>query len=234
MSTDPTMTPEPDMTTHAERIEMWCDLLATAPYAVQDDVPLDDLRAWIAGIRESSRAMAAAMSTTPPGGDAHAEAIRDILSGIRSWHIDPDDDGTADDQLDEIIAHLGALEAALADVQETANAYSAALSMVEDCLTDAVGDDTSVNDIRQSLGLPIRDDLLPPPPDGDVARRDAEARAKRLNDALLIVAAIADDRGKRLSPYSPDTLSEDAQSEMGLHPGDVRRVARPQRGGEQA
>lgn len=68
----------------------------------------------------------------------------------------------------------------------------------------------------------------------EAARRDAEARAKRLNDALLIVAAIADERGKRLSPYSPDTLSEDAQSEMGLHPGDVRRMAGPQRGKEQA
>lgn len=68
---------------------------------------------------------------------------------------------------DDLQHHLRALVAERDEARELANTYSAALSMVEDCLADAAGDDTSINDIRQSLGLPARDDMLPAP--GDTA-----------------------------------------------------------------
>lgn len=48
-----------------------------------------------------------------------------------------------------------------------------------------------------------------------------EGAVRRLQNALWIVAAIADERGNRLSPYYPAVLGEDAQAEMGLLPGDL-------------
>jgi ABC-type transporter Mla subunit MlaD len=43
----------------------------------------------------------------------------------------------------------------------------------------------------------------------------------RLREALRAAAALADERGKRLSPYYPSVLSEGGQGELGLCPGDI-------------
>jgi hypothetical protein len=55
---------------------------------------------------------------------------------------------------------------------------------------------------------------------------ELRARVERLQGALLSVVAVAEQRGKLLSHYPP-LLSEDAQAEMGLQPGDLPAEVTP-------
>ena len=67
----------------------------------------------------------------------HAAAIRDILSDLQSWHMDPDDDGTAADQVDEAMMHVAALANDLARVVAYARAVTA---MCRETLDEDIGD----------------------------------------------------------------------------------------------
>jgi len=83
---------------------------------------------------------------------------------------------------------------------------------------------TSTNEHLQAIHAECSGFVDGEPPDLEVIIQHAEAlaaRVERLQEALRVAAALADMRGKQISPYYPSVLCGQGQSELGLQPGDM-------------